>query len=237
MISPNSYVDVLINQGFEQSWDLKARMEAWLELLEIAHPSVIIADHSPTLLLAQRLYGRAPCIVGGNGFCIPPIAHPFPAFDREPAHSREYLIQREQELLSAVINPVLRDLGGQTLERCQQLFSEHPLWLFGLPSLDHYPDKRTQTYLGTSPSIGGEPAAWPAAPGPKVFVYLKSNHVAYHALQILKRLQWPTLVYAPDLPDESKREAQGPSLWFSPKPLDLQSVAASCRLAVSSGLR
>ena len=210
-------------------------MNAWLELLEHSQPSVIIADHSPTVLLAQRLYERAPCIVGGNGFCIPPLVHPFPFFDKQKRGSRDGLIQREQDLLNSVINPVLQDLGGQSMERCQQLFSDHPLWLFGLPSLDHYPGQRAQTYLGASPSIGGAPAAWPDLPGPKVFVYLKSNRASYHALTILKQLQWPTLVYAPELPDESKREAQGPNMQFSPKPLDLQSVAQSCQLAVNNG--
>lgn len=67
------------------------------------------------------------------------------------------------------------------------------------------------------------------------FACLKPNHALHHALKILKQLQWPTLVFAPELPDESKPEAQGPSLQFSPKPLDLQSVAQSCRLAVSNG--
>ncbi len=112
MISPRSYVDVLINQGFEHSGDLKARVNAWLELLEHTQPSVVIADHSPTVLLAQRLYERAPCIVGGNGFYIPPVVHPFPLFDKRRGGSREGLIQREQDLLNSVINPVLQDLGG-----------------------------------------------------------------------------------------------------------------------------
>jgi len=235
MVRPKSYLDVLINQGFDHSLGLKARVKAWRHLLEMWQPSAIVADHSPTLLLAQRLDERAACIVGGNGFCIPPMLHPFPPFDGQLAYCREDFIQREQDLLNRVVNPVLRDLGGRTMEHCQQLFSPHPHWLFGLPGLDHYPGRRAETYLGASPSMGGEPASWPDAPGPRVFVYLKPHRVVSQVLTTLRKLQWPTVIFAPDWPEELKQKAQGSNMWLSNKPFDLQSVGKSCQLAVSNG--
>ena len=236
LITPNSYVDVLINQGFEPPLGLRVRVKGWLQLLEMWQPTVIIADHSPTVLLAQRLYERATCIVGGNGFCIPPVLHPFPPFDQRKGITGESLIRREQALLDSAINPVLQALDGQPMTQCQQLFARHAQWLFGLQSLDHYPGRRAQTFLGRSPSMGGEPALWPDAAGPRVFVYLKAHHpLVPHAIELLRELQWPTLIYAPDWPEGLKREAQGPSMRISNKPLDLQSVAKSGRLAINNG--
>ena len=43
MFKPNSYVDVLINQGFEES-DLKSRVLAWSDLFETWRPAVVIAE-------------------------------------------------------------------------------------------------------------------------------------------------------------------------------------------------
>lgn len=234
-ITPHSYVDVLINQGFEHSLGLKARTKAWLQLLESYRPSAIIADHSPTLLLAHRLYTHVPCIAAGSGFCVPPVAHPFPPFNQQTPRSPEDLIAREQELLNTVINPVLTDLGGPAMDQCQQLFSVHAHWLFGLADLDHYPGQRVQSYLGTSPSMGGDPASWPELSGPRVFLYLKPHRTVPQVLKIVRELQWPSLIYAPDWPDAWRRDVQSPSIRLSVKPLDLQSVGKSCHLAVNNG--
>ena len=125
MIKPNSYVDVLINQGFEEP-DLKSRVKAWSELFETWRPAVVIADHSPTVLLAQRFHKHTPCIVGGNGFSVPPVQRPFPPFDAQSPFSREELIQKEDNLLNTVVNPVLRDLGGEPLDSRAPACGEEP---------------------------------------------------------------------------------------------------------------
>ncbi|MCZ6459270.1 MAG: hypothetical protein O6766_07905 [Gammaproteobacteria bacterium] len=234
MFKPNSYVDVLINQGFEES-DFKSRVQAWSDLFETWRPAVVIADHSPTVLLAQRLHKHTPCIVAGNGFSVPPVQRPFPPFDAQSPVSREDLIQREDNLLNAVVNPVLRELGGEPLEQCQQLFSPHIQWVFGLPRLDHYQCERKQTYLGASPSMGGAAASWPDTPGPRVFLYVKNHPMTLHVLQTLKELRWSTLIYAPTWSEDLRRAAESPSLRLSAEPLDLQSVARGCDLSVSNG--
>jgi len=235
MIRPNSYVDVLINQGLAEMTGLKSRMTDWLALIESWQPSVIISDHSPTVLLAQRLYKRTPCIIGGNGFSVPPLQRPFPLFDEKSPISREDLIKKEENLLNSVINPVLQDLGGGALDHCQQMFSPHTHWLFGLPGIDHYQCERAQSFLGASPAMGGVAASWPDTPGPRVFLYAKNHPMMPHVLKTLKELGWPTLIYAPGWSEELQQAAAGPSLRMSAEPLDLQSVAGECNFAISNG--
>ena len=235
MIKPNSYVDVLLNQGFNDLEAVKVRVRAWLQLLEQWQPAIVVADHSPTVLLALRIYRGASCVVGGNGFCIPPMGHPFPPFYAQILSTRESLMQKERELLQSVINPALRDLGGQALEQCQQLFSSHKHWLFGLPSLDHYSGGRAHSYLGTSPSMDGAPVSWPDVQGPRVFVYIKAHPTVPQFLKVLQALRWPVLIYTANWSDELKQAAQAPNIRLSAQPLDLQSVGGSCQLAVTNG--
>ncbi|MCZ6709848.1 MAG: hypothetical protein O7B25_05760 [Gammaproteobacteria bacterium] len=233
-IAPKSYLDVLINQGFADPLDLKARVKAWLQLLDMWQPSTIVADHSPTLLLAHRLDPRAVCIVAGSGYCIPPLRHPFPPFVSQSAGFDETALQRERELLDLAINPVLEDLGGPAMANCQQLFSPQPHWLYGLSSLDHYPGRRSEAYLGSPPSMGGELASWPDAPGPKVFVYLKPHPVISVLLATLRDLRWPTLIYGLDWPETLRQEAQVPTIRLASNPVDLHSVGNGCQLAINN---
>ncbi|MFP6836105.1 MAG: hypothetical protein VB948_08350 [Pseudomonadales bacterium] len=233
-IVPKSYLDVLINQGFADPLDLKARVKAWLQLLDMWQPTAIVADHSPTLLLAQRIDARAHCIVAGNSYCIPPLRHPFPPFVSQSPDFDETAARRERELLNLVLNPVLEELGGPPLDNCQQLFSAHPHWLYGLSSLDHYPGRRSEDFLGSPPSMGGEPASWPDSRGPKVFVYLKPHAVVSGVLAALRQLRWPTLIYASDWPEPLRLEAKAPTMRLAANPVDLLSVGNGCQLAINN---
>jgi hypothetical protein len=235
MIRPHSYVDVLINQGLADIFGLKSRISAWREIFELVQPSVIIADHAPTVLLTRKLYKNVLSIAAGDGFAVPPIQRPFPPFSEKCPYPTEVLISRETTLLSSVLNPVLQDLSGTPMENCQELFSTDTQWLFGLPELDHYQCQRSQPYLGASPSMGGAPAFWPTGSGPRVFLYTKNHPAVPHLLKLLKKLGWPTLIYAPEWSPELQQAAKAPNLHMSADPLDLEDVGRNCDFAINNG--
>src|SRR3546814_13285346 len=77
--------------GFYRRQTLHAGMMAWNTLLAQARPDLVVADHSPVLLLA--CLGRFPVVQVADGFTLPPAeADLFPPFRKgrqpvvEPAH-------------------------------------------------------------------------------------------------------------------------------------------------------
>ena len=74
-----SAAHILHNVGFADFADVTLRIEDWSNLLSSIRPQLVLADHSPTALLALR--GSAVRTVTiGMGFCLPPPQSPLPAF-------------------------------------------------------------------------------------------------------------------------------------------------------------
>src|SRR3546814_19262430 len=79
--------------GFYRRQTLHAGMMAWNTLLAQARPDLVVADHTPLLLLA--CFGRRPVVQVADGFTMPPAeAAAFPMFRQgrkpvdDPAHVR-----------------------------------------------------------------------------------------------------------------------------------------------------
>lgn len=70
-----NYADILHRCGYDAMEHLGPVVSRWRELLDLEKPSLVVCDHSPTLILAAA--GRVPVVNIGSGFATPPPGRPF----------------------------------------------------------------------------------------------------------------------------------------------------------------
>ncbi|MCX7168728.1 MAG: UDP-glucuronosyltransferase, partial [Proteobacteria bacterium] len=75
---PVNYAELLLAENWGDRTSLLGRVKAWQTLIALIRPSMIVADHAPTALLAARCCGT-PSIAMGSGFEIPPLVSPLPS--------------------------------------------------------------------------------------------------------------------------------------------------------------
>jgi hypothetical protein len=68
------------------------------------------------------------------------------------------------------------------LDSLARLFQVAEDSLLSFPELDHYPARGPARYWGMLPAAVAEDSTWPAAPGPRVFSYLRPETPHVEAL-------------------------------------------------------
>jgi len=221
---PLNYADILLRFGYADGEDLLGLVVAWRELLRLTGAGVLLADHSPTALLAARTLD-IPVMIFGSGFFAPPRVNPTPNMRPWVPVSAEQLLSIDRPALAST-NAVLDRYGKPRLDYLAQIFQVAEDSLLSFPELDHYPARGPARYWGMLPAAVAEDSTWPAAAGPRVFSYLRPDtpHVEA-ALQALRGLSGSVLIYAPGLPAELMQRYAAPHVSFSPVPVDLNKVA------------
>jgi hypothetical protein len=150
-----SYADILANAGFDDIAILSSQVAAWRNLIRLVGPDLLIADHSPTALLAARIT-ETRYVTLGTGFYVPPDASTLPTLMRGTSDA-------EQRVL-ANINRIC------PLERIADLYhgAERHL-LTTVPELDHFGPRVDAEYLGPISDA-------PDAPQVKAEVIAYLNH-------------------------------------------------------------
>lgn len=161
-----SYTDLLIVHGFGKRDELTLALAAWDDLFSLVKPDLIVADHSPTAILAAK--GSIPTIVTGNGFTVPPAD-----LKQFPALRRNLPPPASQAVILDVINKVQADRGRLQLAQLPQLLQGEGRIIFTLPHLDPYEGIRSEPLLGPY-QTGLEPAPLPE--NPAMFYYGQSGH-------------------------------------------------------------
>jgi hypothetical protein len=208
-----SYADVLAVCGFADADHLLATTQAWLVLLDLVRPAVVIADHSPTLCLAAS--GVAPTVLVGNGYFLPPADTPtFPALMPE----RQAVVE-EGRLLN-VVHQVQRRLGRSLTPTLPGLFESANRFVTVLPELDPYHDVRRERVVGPLEPLG-PPLPPPERPG--FFAYLAAEMPGCEAiLTCLARTGFPGRAYVLGAgPAECERLRRlGLEVFDRPAPMD-----------------
>ncbi|MDK9701505.1 MAG: hypothetical protein OEL20_00090 [Sulfuritalea sp.] len=229
---PLNYADILLRFGYSNDIDLLGLVVAWRELLRLSGTKVVLADHAPTAILAARTLD-IPVMIFGSGFFTPPPIHPTPNMRPWTPVAAERLIANDRHVLGS-INAVLQRYGRPALDRIAQLFEVAEDSLLSFPELDHYPQRGPARYWGMLPAAVAADSTWPAAPGPRVFAYLRPETPHLEAaLQALHGLAGSVLIYAPGLPAELTQRYAAPHVAFSPVPADLNKVARQAAAALT----
>lgn len=136
-----SYAEMLIVSGFANLDDLRCGVANWDDLFSLVSPDLIIADHSPTAILAAR--GRIPTFVVGNGFTVPPAT-----LQSYPALMAGRSAPAIQTALCTHVNAILTDRGVPTIKHLPEFLEGDARAVFSLPGLDPYGALRETPLLG-----------------------------------------------------------------------------------------
>lgn len=234
LVRLNSYPEILHDFGFRRPACLRRQLEPWLDHLSRLQPDVLVADHSPTALVAARVTGV--CVISsGNGFTVPPRVTPMPPLRYWSGRGREHLAAHEHRVLETC-NAVLREQGAAPLATLAELLAADSEWILSFPELDHYGVRDGAHYLGsfTAADFGARPR-WQAVGGPKLFAYLSVSALTPEFLAAIDSLNANLCIHAPQLPAEEFARLAAPTTMVEPAPVDLKLVAATADAVITNG--
>ena len=209
-----TYVDIMATSGFYRRQVLHAGMMAWNTLLAQTKPDLVVADHSPVLLLA--CFERFPAVQVADGFTMPPAeADEFPLFrkGRKPVVDPAHVLR--------VMQDVQKHHGQPQPRTVTEPFRTAGRLVCTLPELDPYAPLRRDPVIGP---VEGLKAPLPPHDGtPHFFAYVSMEHKKTRPfLQGLRASTMSGEVFARGMTDEVAKALQRPGLVVhrAPQPMD-----------------
>lgn len=230
--SPANLSHVLLQLGFQDPSGLEAPVRAWLSILALEKPDVLVADYAPVSLLAARIAG-VPAVTIGSGFSSPPRVSPLPALRTWTATPEEQL-RAHDEAATAAANRALSALGGTPLENAAQLFAGRDDILCTYPELDPFGPREGAEYLGPlDDAMPGAEETWPDDHRPRILAYLKPRYPGFgKVVAAIQASGASALVVAPGLRPADVQALSSPRVRVIPRAITLAPVLAACDLCV-----
>ena len=167
-----SYLDIMCHSGFYRRQHLHAGIMAWRTLLTQARADLVVADHSPILLLA--CFGEIPVVQVADGFTMPPAeAAQFPVFRK----GRQPMVDPAHGL--AVMQYVQKHHGLPVPRTVTEPFRTAGRLVCTLPELDPYKTLRRDPVVGPVEGLQEPqplPAPSPQGGPPSFFAYVSLEH-------------------------------------------------------------
>lgn len=231
----DSFAKILNNSGYSHPQQLAGMIRAWRNLFELVKPDLIIADYSPTAILASRESG-IPRLQIGTGFYQVPTQGKVPSFIelQGQVHHDPNGLTIQSRILEH-INTALKLNGMQAIEHFNQSQNAECKLFRTFKEFDHYPNREPAQYIGAMLSKQGQTPEWPAGNGPKVFAYLKPFASIGQLFMQLNQLKFPTLIYPDGIEQKIIREFSSATLKFVDKPLDMRQIGESASFAIHNG--
>lgn len=215
---PASYAEILLGSGYQEANVLLGMTRAWKTLLELHGSSVLLADHSPTALLAAHLM-NIPKVAIGNGFAIPPDRSPLPSIRPWDDISTQRLQQADQRLQQSL------DALGTSFEATrpislQALFRQSSL-LDTFPELDHFGARDHERYIGPIFGISnGLQTTWQNPEARKILLYVRPEIAGFRALMAaLAKIDAEKICVIPGLSLKEAKQFANRQTRISLKPL------------------
>jgi UDP:flavonoid glycosyltransferase YjiC (YdhE family) len=233
---PAGYSDILRAQGWGDRTTLRGLVEGWINLFRLFRPDLIVADYSPTAVLAARLVGL-PYLLIGNGFEIPPATEPLPPFPGFSWATAERAAASEK-LVVANAAGVAQSLRRRAIASLRELFNPAYALFATFPELDHYGTRAHTRYVGTLlGKLQTQTITWPTeCEHRKVFVCVRPD--TQHVGMILESLRFidasivcVALGFGPKQLDPFRAD----HVVFSTQPVDLAPIARAADVCISYG--
>jgi UDP:flavonoid glycosyltransferase YjiC (YdhE family) len=229
-----SYVDILAANGFGDPGHLSGLMDGWSAICRQFRPDVVVAQSSPSSLLAAHLE-RIPAMRLDCGFGCPPDESPFPGFRPWLNVGWEELLAREQRVLGHV-NLVCAGCGAPRFSSLQEVFRTADDLLLTVPELDHYTGRRGGSYLGPICNLDeGVDVEWPEGPARRIFVYLRPFEGLPAILQIISSGGCGVIAALPGAGDDLCSAYSSPSFRISTAPVRLSRLLPDADIAITHG--
>jgi UDP:flavonoid glycosyltransferase YjiC (YdhE family) len=189
-------------------------------LFQLFQPDVVVADYSPTALLAARI-AKIPAVCIDNGFGLPPNFAPLPSIRRWESITEQRLQHAEETALRS-INSVSLSFGGSALERLVDLFNTEGTVLTTFAELDHYGPRNETEYVGPIFSnAGGQSVQWQGTHRRKVLAYLRPSVPGIdNLLKALAELDAEVICVVPGLKRLNRAIANRLRVYVNPVRLD-----------------
>lgn len=231
---PANYAELLLAEGWGEQSSLVGRLRAWIALFQLTRPDTVIADHSPTALLAAHIAGLNR-VAFGNGFEIPPSIMPLPSIRPWESIATSRLEQSDKQVLGQV-NIATLALGGKPLARLQEIFLPKSV-LASFSELDHYGVRENVVYTGSIYGIElADKVEWKNNSGPKILAYLRLNQKATgDALSALAMAGKQTICIVPGISQEQAGKYASPKLSIYSRPVALAPLLANADVMINYG--
>jgi len=231
---PLNYSEILMRYGYLDAEGLGGLVSAWRSLFSLHASDAIVADHSPTALLAARSMGL-PATTLGSGFYYPPRQTPMlnmrPWLNVPP----ERLEHSDMAVLKSM-NTVLASYQAQPLGAVNELFENSENFLCTFAELDHYSQREPTQYWGACYNLEmGQNIDWPEGGEKRVFAYLDpQNRDFSKVLDAIRGLGLRAIVCAPGIPDNLRDQFATSRIILSGKPFRLKELMRDCDLVIGN---
>ncbi len=233
------FADELQRCGYDQAKTLATLLGNWQQVFRRVQPDVLIAQASPTAMLASLGMPIRRFSLGG-GFDVPPATAPLQGMRYwEKGHNLE-MAARESRML-ATINKALDMHGREPLKSFRDFLVTDKNFLCTVQELDHYPDRGAASYYGAlSKTDSGTPLTWATDARYRILAYIRPE-VPVFAPTIAALAQLPAdhdvIVSAPGLPTASQRQLERPGLRVVDGPVRLDGLLPGCDVCINPATR
>mgnify|MGYP003700680545 FL=1 len=222
-----TYADIMCTAGFFRRQVLHAGLLAWNTLLEQAKPDLVVADHSPVLMLA--CFQRYPVLQVADGFTLPPAQDAdFPVFrkGRKPLVDPAHVLKVMQDVQKHHKRPLPQSVT--------EPFRTAGRLVCTLPELDPYAELRRDPVIGP---VEGLQAPQPLPEKrPHFFAYVSLEHKKTRPfLQGLKASTMPGEIFARRMTDQVAQALQRPGLTVHREPQPMPEVLARASVILHHG--
>ena len=224
-----TFAQLLHNTTGGDTSTLRALVHAWQGLIECVEPDLLVADHSPTALIATRGTAISRVVVG-TGFSAPQPITPFPNWRPQQPNSPEQL-WRDERLMMESVNRTLAP--SCQLAQLADLYRDvdHTI-LLTWPELDPFESRPGANYVGPWPELPAKPPTWPDVAGPRVFAYLRPVNALPKILQMLSSRPLSVLLRVSGIDARSLRDEAGDNIRIETEFVDVATAARDCTLAL-----
>lgn len=229
------YSDILRAQGWGDHATLQGLTEGWNNIYRMFRPNLIVADYSPTAVLAAHMANR-PALLIGNGFELPPASSPLPPFPGFSWATAERAAASE-ELVLKNANRVAQQIRGTRLLSLRDIVNPVRALIATVPDLDHYGRRDGACYIGPLvQSLGGCSLDWPTGPAKRVFVFVRPETAyATEILGALKRVDAAITCIAPGFTNAQLAPHRASNVLLSPQLANLSMLTPTADLCLSYG--
>lgn len=212
----STYADVLFRCGYNSAEKLGPQVRAWRQLLAEVAPTLVVCDHSPTVVLAAA--GRVPVVHIGSGFATPPAGKPFRLLNEANANGA-----RDREaLVLASVREVQTAVGGPVPDAVSGLLGLADNITCNLPELDPYRGVRAEPAAG---SVQPLPSPQPIGQDTFLFGYLAGEDPRVPSLlQSVAQAKIPAGIYVRQPDAACLAAVAGSTVTLYPTPQNLTEI-------------
>lgn len=229
-----NYAELLLNCGYDNQEGLTQAIVEWLNLFKDFRPDLLVIDHSPTALLANRIT-KISTIQIGTGFEVPP-QDDWPALFPLNASQQVQLEQSELTLLINM-NNAIEPVDGMPIQSVRDLFNGCQQILCTYAELDHYQNRKNALYVDpVFEKMCVESVAWSLIKHKKVFVYVWPDMPGLHQLlKALGEMELEVIAVIPNISATDLNQLSCKNLRIYNHAIDFSELLKKVDLLVSHG--